>query len=211
MGNSEQTKKAILEAARHCFALKGVAGTSTREIAKTAGVTQPLILHYFASKDSLYSAVIQDIIDSYKAEQKDQWTLPPGDLRFITHGLPVLFWWLGEQQENLRLAAWARLERQPQSALFESIFQHVRQQLLAAQKKGHVQKDVDVESVLFFIDSTFKGFWEQFELFQQLSIRKSNVDKHYLKTSLEMLYKSLLSDKAQRKAMAHLEKVLSQR
>lgn len=154
---------------------------------------------------------MQDIIDSYAAAQKDQLALPPGDLRFITHGLPILFWWLGAQQENLRLAAWARLETQPKLALYESNYQHVRRQLLAAQKKGHIKNDVDVESVLIFIDSTFKGFWERFDFFQHMSGDKSDVDKRYLRTLLEMLYKRLLSDTAYSKAMEHLETVLSQR
>ncbi|MBI5683258.1 MAG: TetR/AcrR family transcriptional regulator [Deltaproteobacteria bacterium] len=48
----------IANAARDLFAQKGFKGTTTREIARKAGVSEAIIFKYFSKKDALYSAII---------------------------------------------------------------------------------------------------------------------------------------------------------
>lgn len=48
----------IVEAAIPLFARKGFAGTTTREIAEAAGVSEGLVFKYFANKTALYDAII---------------------------------------------------------------------------------------------------------------------------------------------------------
>lgn len=50
----------ILTASLHLFAHKGFHGTSMRDIARSAGITEGLIYHYFASKRDLFRAIIQE-------------------------------------------------------------------------------------------------------------------------------------------------------
>ena len=50
----------ILEASLHLFAEKGFHGTSMRDIARTADLTEGLIYHYFASKRDLFRAIIEE-------------------------------------------------------------------------------------------------------------------------------------------------------
>jgi len=52
------TRDAILETAIDCFARAGYEGTSMSAVARSAGVTQPLMHYYFASKDDLWRAAI---------------------------------------------------------------------------------------------------------------------------------------------------------
>ena len=47
------TKARIRDAAIECFASDGVAGTSIRAIAETAGVSAGLVIHHYGSKDEL--------------------------------------------------------------------------------------------------------------------------------------------------------------
>jgi len=54
----EHRKKQILHIALEQFISKGFYGTSTREIAKIAGMSSGLMFHYFDSKVSLYEALI---------------------------------------------------------------------------------------------------------------------------------------------------------
>jgi AcrR family transcriptional regulator len=49
----------ILETAVELFAQKGFDGTSTKEIAVAAGISEGLIFHYFPSKSQLLAAVLQ--------------------------------------------------------------------------------------------------------------------------------------------------------
>ena len=48
----------ILDAAATVFAEKGFDGTTTRELAKAAGVSEALIYKHFPSKQSLYAAML---------------------------------------------------------------------------------------------------------------------------------------------------------
>ncbi len=48
----------ILEAARICFADKGYAGTTIREVAARAGVTHGLVMRNFRSKEQLFAAAV---------------------------------------------------------------------------------------------------------------------------------------------------------
>ncbi|WP_298749025.1 TetR family transcriptional regulator [uncultured Serinicoccus sp.] len=51
----EDTRAAILEAARVEFARTGYAGTSLRAVARAAGVDPALVHHYFEGKDDLFA------------------------------------------------------------------------------------------------------------------------------------------------------------
>ena len=75
----------IISAAAALFAAKGFNGTTTREIAKTAGISEALVFKYFPTKRALYAAIlaekvqISQLMDSVEAaaEKRD-------DLRVFT-------------------------------------------------------------------------------------------------------------------------------
>lgn len=52
------TRDAILQTAIDCFARSGYEGTSMSAVARSAGVAQPLMHYYFASKDDLWREAI---------------------------------------------------------------------------------------------------------------------------------------------------------
>ena len=56
--SSGERRQAIVEAVRAVFAEKGFDGTTTRELAKAAGVSEALIYKHFPSKESLYAAML---------------------------------------------------------------------------------------------------------------------------------------------------------
>ncbi len=57
-------REQILEVATGLFARQGFQGTTTKQIAEHAGVTDGLIFRHFASKEDLYWAVIERKIDA---------------------------------------------------------------------------------------------------------------------------------------------------
>lgn len=57
------SKKKIINSAILLFANKGFDSTSTREICKHAGVNLSLISYYFKTKDSLYTEIIDSIVN----------------------------------------------------------------------------------------------------------------------------------------------------
>jgi AcrR family transcriptional regulator len=55
----ERTAERILDAAEALFAERGYAGTTLRDVAGDVGLRTPSLYNHFASKDSLYAAVLE--------------------------------------------------------------------------------------------------------------------------------------------------------
>jgi AcrR family transcriptional regulator len=55
---SEERRERIIEAARQIFSEKGFHGTTTKELAQKAAVSEALIFQHFPSKDAIYSAML---------------------------------------------------------------------------------------------------------------------------------------------------------
>lgn len=175
-GHSERAAarvSSILDAAEACFTESGFAGTSTRQIAARAGVTQPLLHHYFGSKEALFERVFARAFEEYDEEQAAQWQLEPGHLDFFVTGLTVLFRWLGRRRSLSRLIMWARLEGRidllpPASGLREKVARRFH----ASQRQGLMRQDVGVNESMMLVEALMKGFWDQYdELRNTLDLR----------------------------------------
>jgi AcrR family transcriptional regulator len=63
---NQDTREAILAAAREAFAERGFDGASIRTIATSAGVDPALVHHYFGTKDELFLATVGAPLDPAK-------------------------------------------------------------------------------------------------------------------------------------------------
>ncbi len=54
-----ETRKRIVEAAYRCFSRKGFLGSTTKEIAREAGVSEVTLFRYFRSKEELFEEVLK--------------------------------------------------------------------------------------------------------------------------------------------------------
>ena len=62
--NPDRTRRAILDAAASEFCAVGLAGARIDAIAVAAGVNKRMLYHYFASKDGLFAAVLDERLAS---------------------------------------------------------------------------------------------------------------------------------------------------
>lgn len=62
---SEKRRKAFVDAARTLFFANGYAGTTMSSIASTVGGSKTTLWSYFPSKEALFEAVVDDIVDHY--------------------------------------------------------------------------------------------------------------------------------------------------
>jgi AcrR family transcriptional regulator len=93
--SSEERRAAIIKAVRRLFADKGFHGTTTRELAEAAGVSEALLFKHFPNKEALYSAMLltccpaQDspIIERLKALEPSTSSLVILVHRFIAHSV----------------------------------------------------------------------------------------------------------------------------
>jgi AcrR family transcriptional regulator len=54
----DERRQQLLKVAMRLFSEKGFSGTTTKEIAKTAGISEATVFKHFANKDELYSAIL---------------------------------------------------------------------------------------------------------------------------------------------------------
>jgi AcrR family transcriptional regulator len=64
---ADERRETVLAAATREFALKGFYGTSTEDIARAAGISQPYLFRLFGSKKELYLAAYQRCADDLYA------------------------------------------------------------------------------------------------------------------------------------------------
>jgi len=62
--SSEERRQQLIRVAMSLFSQKGFSGTTTKEIARVAGVTEAIVFRHFPTKDALYAAILD-----YKANE----------------------------------------------------------------------------------------------------------------------------------------------
>jgi AcrR family transcriptional regulator len=70
--SSEERRAAIIKAVRRVFAAKGFHGTTTRELAEAAGVSEALLFKHFPDKEALYSAMQISCCDEQGADRGER-------------------------------------------------------------------------------------------------------------------------------------------
>jgi TetR/AcrR family transcriptional regulator, transcriptional repressor of aconitase len=130
--DGDERRKAIVRAAVPLFARKGFAGTTTRELAEAAGISEALLFKHFPSKQSLYREIRQLGCEGDPALETLA-TLPPSTatlvcmLRFmVRHFLGVAASEHDELDSRLRLVAHSFLEDGEYAReLFEAVSERV--------------------------------------------------------------------------------------
>jgi AcrR family transcriptional regulator len=102
--DAEATRQRLLDAAADEFAARGIAGARVDRIAHAARSNKAQIYHYFGSKDALFEAVFDRIV---QATLKDT----PIDPTDLPEYAGRLFDRYQRNPEVQRLATWHRLER----------------------------------------------------------------------------------------------------
>src|SRR5581483_2719567 len=114
--DSEERRKAIVEAALPLFARKGFSGTTTKEIAEAAGVSEALLFKHFPTKSALYQDMLRSGCSADPALERLR-TLEPSTrtlihmMHFMVHHLVVgVFGGAELQQARARLLVNSFLE-----------------------------------------------------------------------------------------------------
>jgi AcrR family transcriptional regulator len=110
---SKERRLAIVTAVKGTFAAKGFDGTTTRELARAAGVSEALLYKHFPSKESLYVSMLHACVDGPMATGWNPvLTLPPSTSTLVVHLLTSHFVQCDDLQKTMmhRLALRSLLE-----------------------------------------------------------------------------------------------------
>lgn len=119
--SSEERKASIVQAACKLFSEKGFRGVTTRELAASIGVTEPVLYEHFKTKRDLYSAIIEN-----KAREgvqvvstiRDRFSEVPNDPAFFTHLADSIVDWYTKDPAFIRLLLFSSLEGDELKDLF---------------------------------------------------------------------------------------------
>lgn len=112
---SVQSKEKLIDTALELFSSQGYTGTTVKDIAKEAGVTDGLIYHYFSSKEELLHAVlakhnfledVQHILQFHDELHVDQTLYRLGErlLKLMVNKSSFVVMIFGEAQRNEMIA-----------------------------------------------------------------------------------------------------------
>lgn len=60
-----KNRAAILEAALEIFSTHGFRGSTVDQIAQAAGLSKPNLLYYFSTKEAIYTALLEQLLDTW--------------------------------------------------------------------------------------------------------------------------------------------------
>jgi AcrR family transcriptional regulator len=153
-GDAQATKRRLIAAARDEFAQYGIAGARVDRIAAAAKANKAQIYHYFGSKDDLFDAVFNELVE----ETVRQTPLNPSNLPGYA---AALFDGYERRPDIVRLATWYRLERAESRPPLEARILATKEKvakIAAAQKAGELPRAFAAADLLALV-TTIAAMW----------------------------------------------------
>jgi AcrR family transcriptional regulator len=197
MNNSDKrtarTRACILKAATEVFATSGIAGATTREIARVASVNEVTLFRHFQSKEQLLAAVVQQVTALHVEALANQDKLT-GELDIdLLHYAWVYNNMLEEHEALVRMFI-GEAKRHPEAALrvLREALQPLREKLIAYLSKGieqgKVRKDIDLLlSVDLFTGMLLSGMLRR----KTISIPLTYSCSSYIKSCVDMFLRDI--------------------
>ncbi len=186
----EGTRLRVLDAAERVFAERGFAGTSMRDISVASGTSQPLIHHHFGSKEELYSAVKQRLIEDYNRRLPKAARVKDRPLR-VRAEMRRLFVFLRDSRALLRISAWARLEGDDRPWPGErELLEALRQRIETAQRRRLIRRDLD-PTLLNIMLVGLVSYWLDNRLYYADDVDGVPDDNAYLRQAIALVERGL--------------------
>lgn len=135
--NAAETREKLLEAATEEFAANGLAGGRIDRIAKTAGVSKPMLYNYFGDKESLFDAVLmKEVMAAADSE--------PFDATDIAGYAGRTYDLLAERPRLWRMLIWHHLERGLDIMALpagQGLLRDKQENILISQQEGRLNSD----------------------------------------------------------------------
>jgi AcrR family transcriptional regulator len=210
--NPEASREAILAAAEKMFINKGFDGATLGEIAKSAGVHQSLIHHYFGAKLELYLEVMRRYLVNFGTGIRDYLPEVRGGQDFFREGVRAYFRFLEENPDSVRMGSWFNLffqknpllfrdqsvgspgEDQAQGYIYELI-DGLSASLADLQRDGRVRGDIDPALILSTVFCLVEHWHEaKHRLLRRLrpDQRILATDEAYLEAVLKVVMEGIL-------------------
>lgn len=165
---TQSSKEKILRIALAVFTEKGFDGASMSAIAKHAGVSKPLLYHYFPSKEDLWKQVKTDHVKktielSQQEGIQDSKLKDPKSLEeFLEAAIETRFQIYGQSKEFVKIMAWQSLESDKLkiSGGTEYSPDNWETPIISLQQNGKINPLLDPKLIIIFLMSSITGFFQ---------------------------------------------------
>lgn len=173
--DKEQTLQDILTAAKRLFSQKGLHGTSLRDLENASGVSKGLILHHFGTKENLYAAVQDLLVQEYTAQMASRREVSKDLLEMITNAIRESLAYNKNNTEFRRIALWSYLEGLERTTELEKRFTtSLIDGMSAGQETGLIRDDIDAFLMPFIIRGTIDYWIRKETLRKEMSTEMQN-------------------------------------
>ena len=173
--DKDRTIQDILIAAKRLFSKKGLHGTSLRDLEKASGVSKGLILHHFETKENLYIAVQDLLIQEYTAQMAARREVSKDLLEMITNAIRESLSYNKKNTEFRRIALWSYLEGLERSTELEKRFtSSLINGMRMGQESGLVRDDINAFLMPFIIRGTIDYWIRKESLRREMSAEAEN-------------------------------------
>lgn len=191
----DAVRTAVLNSALELFARHGFADTSLREISRLSGVSHPLILHHFGSKEDLYTAVKRRVVEGYAQRF-------PAAARAIHKPINLrvemkrILTYVGENELALKLCARTRVDGDHQVWPGEpDLLNLIATRIEVAQKLKLIRNDLDANQLSVMIMGIVFFWLDNRHHFEQRFGKPVN-NNAYIDTAVKMIEEGLLPREA---------------
>lgn len=193
--SAQERKAAIVNAAIRLFSEKGFRGTTTRELALTLGVSEPVLYQHFATKRDLYAAIIdtksQDV--ARLPDELGRFGDANDDRGFFTRVAEMILNFHETNPAYLRLLLYSALEHHELAELFHerqtcSFFDVISQYIERRVEEG-VFRVVDP----MFVAQAFVGCVGNFGL-NRVLFQKPALDRAAIDNLASIFLRGILND-----------------
>jgi TetR/AcrR family transcriptional regulator len=200
----DAVRTGVLNAALELFARHGFADTSLREISRESGVSHPLILHHFGSKEELYTAVKRRVVEGYAQRF-------PAAVRAVNRPINLraemkrILTYIGENELTLKLCARTRVDGDHQVWPGEpDLLNLIGQRIEVAQQQRRIRDDLDAQQISVMILGIVFFWLDNRHHFAQ-RFGKTIGNEAFLDTAVKMIEEGLLprTSKSGRRKKAH--------
>ncbi len=187
----QSVRKAVLDAALELFAQDGFADTSLRDISRKSGISHPLILHHFGSKEELYDAVKRRVVEGYAERFPSAARAVNRPINLRTEMKRILTY-VGENELAMKLCARTRVDGDHQVWPGEpDLLNLIQQRIEVAQKEGLIRRDLCAQQLSVMILGIVFFWLDNRQHFSQRFGKPPN-DNAYLNTAVRMIEEGLL-------------------
>lgn len=149
----EERREQILAAALPCFARRGYVGAGTRDLARAAGISEPILYRHFGDKADLFRAVVERAGDQLVAAVEAAVVgvaTAPARLLALARALPAI---LAAHRDDLRVVNAAALAHEEAEilAVGSASARRIGLALAAAFRGAGLRKDVRAETAGFLL------------------------------------------------------------